>query len=523
MSDIAKGNNESLVLEVQKELDEANQLLVKRDFSSAMDVFDKFLQKDSECLAASSGKLFAEDEIAGIDAFSLDKLIEKKVVSKVSEYKSNNEDVNKEFFKKYEKNIFIAQRTFERNSKIDELESQVAKFDKSTEDVDVKKYYFNGVSPEDYYSNQLKIAIVSAFIAVISIFVGIFLTKWAFLVFLLAAGFTVYKCIRMSVANERMDLIRSHTAKGASDTRKAGELKIQINELQTENNREAKVFALNLSRMREILNNYELDIDRLTSEARPVQKLEINFEVRAVGLFAHVCPNCAGRIVLDGDTNLYICQSCGSRFERNYFMHDELLEKANDSMEQKEFFSAKEMCDFVLSKDSDNLMAKFFNLLIEDEIGGIKDYNSINLSSREIKTNSNKYMIGESGERKTLFADYYNGIKYGQDILENKKRITEYKNKITETQNRINSLKEELSKYANVNEPSLADKLLSDRDRDLERKLEQKRNLEEQCKNLNNVITSFNARIKEINSIISKDTKNIGAIVIHMKEILKIR
>ncbi|MCQ2534214.1 MAG: hypothetical protein MJ172_06575 [Clostridia bacterium] len=74
-------------------------------------------------------------------------------------------------------------------------------------------------------------------------------------------------------------------------------------------------------------------------------------------LFQHLCPACASHLVLDTDKSVFNCPSCGGTFDYDYFMEDNLIDQAEESLKSGEYVSAKSAYEFLLTKEPHNAMA----------------------------------------------------------------------------------------------------------------------------------------------------------------------
>lgn len=167
MSDLIKN-------EISSKFTNASNLLGEGKFKEAKIIYEELLTNDPSCLTALAGKLFAEDEIGGIKEFRLDNLVRRDIPDKTRAYMAQAGG-NDEFFKKYERCLNIAHKMKARNIEIASLKSQAEGISvpKDGESFDKSKYNIGGLSPEEYESKQMNLAIAFAALAVICLGIAI--------------------------------------------------------------------------------------------------------------------------------------------------------------------------------------------------------------------------------------------------------------------------------------------------------------------------------------------------------------
>lgn len=78
----------------------------------------------------------------------------------------------------------------------------------------------------------------------------------------------------------------------------------------------------------------------------------------------YTCPGCGGVLIVDKAVKVYRCQFCGVTYDYNYFMGDDVLDRAYSYLRHTEFKAAKEAFEFILQKEPHNALA-YRGLLLE--------------------------------------------------------------------------------------------------------------------------------------------------------------
>ena len=74
-------------------------------------------------------------------------------------------------------------------------------------------------------------------------------------------------------------------------------------------------------------------------------------------MYPHICGTCASRLVLDKENSVFNCPACGNTYDYDYFMEDEVFDKAGNSLAHGEYASALNLYEFMLSKEPHNAVA----------------------------------------------------------------------------------------------------------------------------------------------------------------------
>ena len=88
----------------------------------------------------------------------------------------------------------------------------------------------------------------------------------------------------------------------------------------------------------------------------------------------HICPTCGGSLRIDEDRQMYVCPFCGVTFDYEYFREDDVIGKAERALEMREFDSAAQAFDFMLTKEPKNRRALRGKLLVAARAGSIADF-----------------------------------------------------------------------------------------------------------------------------------------------------
>lgn len=64
----------------------------------------------------------------------------------------------------------------------------------------------------------------------------------------------------------------------------------------------------------------------------------------------HQCPSCGGFLSIDNEKQMYLCTSCGSTYDYEYFREDQMQKMGDTSLERGEFNAASDAFHFILEK-----------------------------------------------------------------------------------------------------------------------------------------------------------------------------
>ena len=88
----------------------------------------------------------------------------------------------------------------------------------------------------------------------------------------------------------------------------------------------------------------------------------------------YTCPGCGGVLNVDKALKVYRCQYCGVTYDYNYFMRDDVLDRAYSYLNHSEFKAAKEAFEFILQKEPYNALAYRGLLLVTAGLRDLKDF-----------------------------------------------------------------------------------------------------------------------------------------------------
>lgn len=136
----------------------------------------------------------------------------------------------------------------------------------------------------------------------------------------------------------------------------------------------------------------------------------------------YVCPSCGAVLNVDKTLKIYRCQFCGVSYDYNYFMSDDVLDRAYSYLHNKEYKAAKEAFEFILQKEPNNALAYRGLLLVHAQISDTKylrDKRVIqNLKFKEMEEVVSQALENVGEEDIAFFEDF-------RELLETTK---EYKN-----------------------------------------------------------------------------------------------
>lgn len=138
-------------------------------------------------------------------------------------------------------------------------------------------------------------------------------------------------------------------------------------------------------------------------------------------LISHTCPSCAGRLNVDPTTKTYLCESCGNSYDYNYFLSEDIYEKARNAHLRKEFKSASSMYDFILMKNPAEFEAKVGRLFADNKICDFTDYEYSTLGKSPVKKDCSRYKNNASQNQIRFFDLFELNAEAGRRILERKR------------------------------------------------------------------------------------------------------
>lgn len=118
---------------------------------------------------------------------------------------------------------------------------------------------------------------------------------------------------------------------------------------------------------------------------------------------AYTCPSCAARLDLDEARTVYTCSSCGNTYDYNYFMSDDLLEKANNALVNNEYNSASQMYGFLLQKEPINFKATLGLFLSKMKVSDIKSLRAESFCVGPSYEDCSEFLVHTDDEHKEFF------------------------------------------------------------------------------------------------------------------------
>lgn len=130
----------------------------------------------------------------------------------------------------------------------------------------------------------------------------------------------------------------------------------------------------------------------------------------------YTCPSCGGVLNVDKAVKVYRCQFCGVSYDYNYFMGDDVLDRAYSYMNHSEFKAAKEAFEFILQKEPYNALAYRGLLLVTAGLRDLKDFRDSKVFERlpykEMKGIVTRALENVGDEDRKFFEEF-------SDLLEN--------------------------------------------------------------------------------------------------------
>ncbi len=164
-------------------------------------------------------------------------------------------------------------------------------------------------------------------------------------------------------------------------------------------------------------------------------------------LFAYTCDSCGGRLVLDKEKNVFICHSCGNTYDYEYFMGEDILNKASEALKVKEFSTAFDMYEFLLKKEPDNFEGLYGSLFAAYHFAGPKDLTPdrfVSMPKTPSSLPEDSYIdryINATDESHREFFELFDECKnLGVTISERSIKIAEMEKKVKEMRSKVNAL-----------------------------------------------------------------------------------
>lgn len=139
-------------------------------------------------------------------------------------------------------------------------------------------------------------------------------------------------------------------------------------------------------------------------------------------LFSHTCPSCAGRLNTDAITKTYICESCGNSYDHNYFLSDDIYDKARNALLRKEFKTASSMYDFILMKNPSEFSAKVGKLFADNKIRDFRDYETNIIGKVPVRKDCSRFKENATKEQIRFFELFEENAEAGRQIIERNRK-----------------------------------------------------------------------------------------------------
>ena len=133
----------------------------------------------------------------------------------------------------------------------------------------------------------------------------------------------------------------------------------------------------------------------------------------------YTCPGCGGVLIVDKAVKVYRCQFCGVTYDYNYFMGDDVLDRAYSYLKHKEFKAAREAFEFILQKEPHNAIAYRGLILVHagvTDIGKLRDMRVIEtFPYMQLEEVVERALINVTDDDRKIFEEF-------KKLLENGKR-----------------------------------------------------------------------------------------------------
>lgn len=142
-------------------------------------------------------------------------------------------------------------------------------------------------------------------------------------------------------------------------------------------------------------------------------------------LKGYTCPGCGGALIVDEALKVYRCEYCGVTYDYNYFMRDDVLERAFSYINHQEYRAAKEAFEFVLLKEPNNAIAYEGLLLTRAELRDLKMLRKTEvfekLPYKDMKSIVDRALKNVEGDDRKFFEDFSKLLENGENYRATKK------------------------------------------------------------------------------------------------------
>lgn len=121
-------------------------------------------------------------------------------------------------------------------------------------------------------------------------------------------------------------------------------------------------------------------------------------------LYPHFCGNCSSKLVLENESSIFVCLSCGNAYDYDYFPEDSLIDEAEELRKNADYESARMSYSFLLYKEHNNALALRGHLLCQLQARHTSNLVGSNFKFNP-KTNYNYYIEESPSEYRGYFSE----------------------------------------------------------------------------------------------------------------------
>lgn len=121
----------------------------------------------------------------------------------------------------------------------------------------------------------------------------------------------------------------------------------------------------------------------------------------------HICPTCAGQLIINQEREMYECPFCGVTFDYEYFREDDVLSRADRFLKNSQWNAAEDAFDFMLTKEPHNFIALRGKILAVSRLHSLAEMGNLryqeNVNILHVMPFIEKAIKNSDGEKKTYF------------------------------------------------------------------------------------------------------------------------
>ena len=148
----------------------------------------------------------------------------------------------------------------------------------------------------------------------------------------------------------------------------------------------------------------------------------------------HQCPSCGGNMKIDTERQLYLCPFCGSAFDYEYFNSAQVYEMGERYLSRAEFAAAKDLYQFIITKDPHDFRALRGMMLTAGKFRIIEQVmRNDNYVSFRYDEDIVKQVLENAGNNKEYFdefAGYYTEMKVLSRLNDKKNELIKEKERL---------------------------------------------------------------------------------------------